>query len=844
MNSGLRTLLHFAWRDGLRHWKQGLFFTLTLFIGLGTLATIRFYSETARDSLDERTQMLLGADLMLHGNQPLEQEFQERLARFPGQQVQESRFLTMARELQQERSRLIQVRGIEAGFPFYGTPEVTPSASWQQLVDSESIIVDESLALQWELNPGSQLQIGNQVFTVSGILKTIPGEPLVTGVFVPRVWVDLKQLTETGLLEQGSISRHFLHLASDDKQAIEQWNQILQQESRDRNLTLESPQTRKEETGTLLGQIESFLSLAGLAALLLGAIGLASATTIYLRAKEQQVALLRCLGVAPLPALFPFIVQMGVLGLAAACGGILFGLFGQILLLDLMAPILPVTVETTFSWARVTEVFFTGILTFILCTAPAVLPLRKLSPLAALRKDYLPTLTSRWKDPLLVAVSGLGVIGFIVLTTLLAPNLVWTFWFLLGTTALLLFLLVSGKLLLKFAASPLFRGLPFVWKHGIANLQRPNNRTLLQILILGTGSVLLLSVWIASHLLLQQASLVRQADDPDMIFFDIQPDQTEGFASLVEELGHPVHELAPVITARLETLNNLHLEQLQNREEGTIEEWAFHREYRLSWRDHLVSNEIVAQGEWIGHWGKADQPVPISVAERVVQALNLKLGDRMLFDIQGISVETYVASIRRVEWRQVQTNFFVIFPTGFLESAPRFYIASLQAGSPEQSTRLQQQIIQQYPNISSVSLGQIMDTIQEILDQASWILNWVGSVSILTGILVLIGTLLGGRQERIREIALWRLLGLEVSGIRKLLAVEYGAIGAIVAVASTLASLVVGAILSYRVFNLPLSYPVSSLLLFIVLLPFVTLVLGWLFGGRIHKESPLTTIMR
>lgn len=842
--NGLRTLLHFAWRDGLRHWKQGLFFTLTLFIGLGTLATIRFYSETARDSLDQRTQMLLGADLMLHSNQPFDSELQARLKRFPGQQAREARLLTMGRELQQDRSRLIQVRGIEAGFPYYGTPEVYPEESWQQLTGSLSIIVDETLALQWELAPGSRLQIGNQIFTVSGILKTIPGEPLVTGVFVPRVWVDLPQLTTTGLLEQGSISRHYVHLASNSQETIQQWTQSLQQDSQSHNLTLESPQSRKEETGTLLGQIESFLSLAGLAALLLGAIGLASATTLYLRAKEQQVALLRCLGVTPLQALFPFIVQMIVLGLGAACGGIVFGLFGQIVLLDLMAPLLPVTVETTFSWVRVVEVLVTGMLTFVLCTAPAVLPLRKLSPLAALRRDYLPVPASRWKDPLLVGISALGVIGFIILTTLLSPNLVWAFWFLLGIAVLLLFLLAVGKTLLKLAGSPLFRGLPFTWKHGITNLQRPNNRTLLQILILGTGSVLLLSVWIASHLLLQQASLVRQADDPDMIFFDIQPDQTEGFTELVEELGHPVHELAPVITARLETLNEANLEDLQAAEEGNIEEWAFHREYRLSWREYLVSNEVITQGEWIGHWGKADQPVPISVAERVVQALNLKLGDRMRFDIQGVPVETYVASIRRVEWRQVQTNFFVIFPTGFLESAPRFYIASLQAGSPEQSTRLQQQILQQYPNISSVSLGQIMDTVQEILDQAAWILNWVGSVSILTGVLVLIGTLLGGRQERIREIALWRLLGLEVSRIRKLLAVEYGAIGIIVVLASILASLVVGGILSYWVFNLPLSYPVSSLLLFALLLPALTLTLGWLFGGRIHKESPLTTLMR
>lgn len=872
MKSEFPTLLRFGWRDGVRHWKQGLFFALTLFIGLGTLATIRFYAETARDSLNRKTQTLLGADLMLSSNHGFEAPFLNKLFTFPGQRSREARLLTMAQETRNGQSRLIQVRGVEAGFPYYGTPDVAPVSAWRDLTQPQPtnsiefthqtvskntpsaasapelttapIIVDESLALQWELNSGDTLQIGQQRFQVIGILRTLPGEPLVTGVFVPRVWVPLQSLEHTGLLEQGSIVRHFIHLASDDKQAIAAWQQTLENEIRNQDIHLESPETRKADTGTLLSQIESFLSLSGLAALLLGAIGLASATHIYLRAKEPQIALLRCIGVAPLKALLPFVLQMVALGGLASCAGIVVGMLGQSVLLNLMAPLLPVDVEPHFSWLRILEVFLTGSLVFILCATPALLPLRHLSPLAALRRNFQGQHHASWKDPLTLTILILAVMGFVGLTIMLTPNLGWAFWFLTGTAALLGFLLLAGKALLAISHSSLFRNLPFVWKHGIANLHRPNNRTLLQILILGTGSVLLLSVLTASHLLLQQASLVRQTDDPDMIFFDIQPDQTEGFSQLVQELGHPINELAPVITARLETLNAKTLSQLQQSDQPPVEEWAFHREYRLSWRDYLVSNESVVAGEWISHWGKADQPVPVSVAERVVQALNLKLGDRMLFDIQGVSVETYVASIRRVEWRQVQTNFFIIFPTGFLEQAPRFYIASLLAGSPEQSTRLQQEIIRKYPNISSVSLGQIMDTVEEILDQAAWILNWVGSVSILTGVIVLIGTLLGGRQERIREIALWRLLGLEVSGIRKLLAVEYGAIGAIVAIASTLAALIVGWILCEWVFRLPLSYPLYSLIAYVLIMPLITLALGWLFGGKIHKESPLTTIMR
>ena len=51
-----------------------------------------------------------------------------------------------------------------------------------------------------------------------------------------------------------------------------------------------------------------------------------------------------------------------------------------------------------------------------------------------------------------------------------------------------------------------------------------------------------------------------------------------------------------------------------------------------------------------------------------------KVGDELVFDVQGVPIKTRIASLREIDWKRFQTNFFVVFPAGVLETAPTFNV--------------------------------------------------------------------------------------------------------------------------------------------------------------------------
>ncbi|HSI82237.1 MAG TPA: FtsX-like permease family protein [Candidatus Methylacidiphilales bacterium] len=285
--------------------------------------------------------------------------------------------------------------------------------------------------------------------------------------------------------------------------------------------------------------------------------------------------------------------------------------------------------------------------------------------------------------------------------------------------------------------------------------------------------------------------------------------------------------------------------------------WALRREYRSSYNDKLRDSEKITKGQWIGRMpGTEPKPgetapaeidlatavVPISVEEKLARDLGVDLGDELVFDVQGLPVKTKVTSLREVNWRRIQTNFFILFPRGALESAPAMHVVVSRVPDAAASAKIQRAMIRSYPSVSTIDMTLVVQTLDSILGKISFVIRFMAMFTVLTGLLVLIASLATGRYQRIQESVLLRTLGASRGQIFRILLAEYLALGALAALTGV--GLAVGAtwVLMAYVFQTGFTPPLTPLLAAMLGLPALTVATGLLMSRGVLNHPPLAVL--
>ena len=267
------------------------------------------------------------------------------------------------------------------------------------------------------------------------------------------------------------------------------------------------------------------------------------------------------------------------------------------------------------------------------------------------------------------------------------------------------------------------------------------------------------------------------------------------------------------------------------------------REYRSTYRDQLREHETLVEGEFVSNSTlDATIPVPVSVEERMVEALQLKLGDSLIWDVQGFSLETIVSSIRKVDWRQMQPNFFVVFPAGVLEAAPANHLIAVRASGTETIATLQGDVVKRFSNISAINLSMVLESLKEIFDKVGFVVRFMASFTILTGLIALVSTVLTSRYQRVRESVLLRSLGASVAQVRRIMGIEYFLLGGIGSLTGVILSLGGAWGITHFVFKIDLYIPWAMTIGTIVMIGLLTLGAGMLNSLGIAKRSPLEAL--
>lgn len=828
-----------AWRDAKASRVRLLLFMASIILGIAAVVSIQLFSANLKDNIQKQSKSLMGADYIIDARQ-VPTERAKAIIDSLQPNASEVNFVSMIAFPKNGGTKLVKVRGLEGNFPFYGTIDTQPVEAASNYQQNGGALVDATLLLQFNIKPGDSIKVGDVTLPIAGALKAIPGSTAVSTSVAPPVVIPYRYIAETKLLQFGSRKEYQYFYKVADTLNLDTFEDKIGPLLDKENADLDTHTSTSRRLGRRYDNVGKFLNLAAFIALLLGCIGIASSVHIYIKEKLRAIAVLKCMGASRLQSFLIFLIQISGIGIVGGLIGSLIGIGLQELFPYILKEFLPFTVEISITAQPILIGISLGLFMSVLF---ALLPLLRtwyVSPLEVLRID-----DQAAQEP--------KSVRFIVFGAILLFLFLFSYWLLNNATFALGFVvatLVTFTVLALIALlfiTTVKRFFPKHWsftaRQSLLNLFRPNNQTVVLVVAIGLGTFLISTLYFTKDILLSKTEVGQTEVNANIIILDVQSQQRDAVEKNILSNGLPILDNIPLVTMRMHKIKDNLVNDLRQDTTRQVRGWILNHEFRTTYRDSLIASEELLEGTWTPEL-KSGAPVVISISDNLAADARVGVGDVIVFNVQGVLMETKVGSIRKVDWGQLQLNFSIVFPKGILEDAPQFNVFTTAAPDEKQSANLQRDLVAQFPNVSVIDLRQVYNIIEDILNKVSWIINFMAFFSILTGIIVLIGSVRTSKYQRIKESVLLRTLGAKNKQILKISALEYVFLGLLGSLVGLLLALVSSLLLALLVFKEPFS---PSYIPFLVFLPGITLLVVLIGLSNIQtvlRSSPLEVLRR
>ena len=840
VKAGNSWLLKMAWRDGKASGRRLMLFMASIILGIAAVVSIQSFSNNLKQNIELQSKTLMGADYLIDSDQLPNEKVQAIIDSLGGAAGMEVKFASMAAFPKSNTTKLVQIRGIDGSFPLYGTFETKPASAANDYIEVGGALVDATLMLQFNLQPGDSVKVGDLTFPIIGSLKSAPGSTAVSASIAPQIVLPYRFIEDTDLIQKGSRVEYNYYFSADPKTDLEKLYKKLDPLLDAENADLDTHTDTSQRMGRRYENVAKFLNLVAFIALLLGCVGIASSVHIYIKEKLRAVAILKCLGATRKQTFSIFLIQIAVMGFFGGLIGTIGGVLLQQIFPIFLQGFLPFEVQISLSMQPIIMGLLLGVFMSILFALSPLLGTWYVSPLQVLRIQEQDNAKSR-KATALVMV---GILLFIFIFSFwLLQNWRYALTFVIGIVVT--FAILAG--IATFFMRSLKKYFPVSWgfiaRQSLLKLFRPNNQTMVLILAIGVGSFLISTLYFTKDILLAKTALENTTQSPNIILFDVQSNQKDAVANSIIPKGLPVIDNIPIITMRMHSIKGRPVNDIRLDTTSNVNQWILNHEFRVTYRDSLIASEELVSGEWIPEATNVG-PVPISLSDNVARDALVVVGDTLVFNVQGVLMETIVGNIRAVDWGRMQLNFSIVFPKGILENAPQFHVLTTNVPNEAISAKLQRELVSKFPNVSIIDLRQVITVIENILDKISWAINFMAFFSILTGIIVLIGSVRNSKYQRIRESVLLRTLGARSNQILKIIALEHLYLGVLGSGIGILLSLLSSQLLAIFVFKTPF---VPTLEPFLILMPGITLlvlVIGLANSRSVIKSPPLQVLRK
>jgi putative ABC transport system permease protein len=844
-----------GWRELRAARAKFLFVILAVAVGVGALTGVRGFSWSFRRMLLKDARTLMAGDLSarIFGLPAAQQQtVLDQLGRRGVERTSITETVTMAAAERAPDPLLISVKAVDPrAYPFYGEVKLEPARPLRAALDARGVAVSSDLLLRMGVKVGDSLRIGGQEFRIVGMVASEPDRMTGTLNVGPRVLITREGLDRTGLITLGSRAseRLLFKLPASGTPDVAEVRAILKKAFPEATLA-DYRETHPIITRGL-DRSTTFLSLIGLIALVIGAMGVASAMHGHLQQRLDSIAVMKCVGGRSGQVIRIYVAQTLLLGLGGGLLGVIFGTVVSSAFPSLIAHYYPIPAAGGIALWPAAQGIAVSCLVTLLFTVPPLLGIRSIRPALIFRRDMEPeaaaqrrrsltALFSREGRPAVLAgaaiLLGTGLVAATLTDGGIRLALRTGFYFTLALSVGLAALAASAWLLLRAVRLVSRRAgarLPGALRHGIANLYRPGNQASAAVVALGVGVMFTLTVFLVQEALLRQIRSSAPPGTPNVFLLDIPAEQRQAIADLIRRQDgvESAPDVTGAVAARINSVDGVSLDQLPLRDYGR----RFLRTRSVTVLKERPPEMEILNGAW---WKPEDRQPLVCVTDEAARILNLKPGSTVEWSIWNRTLRTRVACVERTESLRMSGRFEFLFNPGQIEDFPAIYYGSARV-RPNAVAPLQRIMYQQFPTVSVVNMADVMQTVEEVVDRISVVVRFISAFTILAGAVMLASSVAGTRFRRMREVVILKTLGATRRRIAGIFSVEFLVLGVVAGLMGSLLASGFAALILRYLMQIEFHFDAASNLAAVLVTAALATAAGWAASFPILGRKPL-----
>jgi len=838
-----KTAARIAWRETRASSGRFLFVILAVAAGVGSLTGVRGFSTAFHTMLQRDARSFMAADLTVRTFQlptPRQAALIDQLTKRGIEHTQITETLTMASPMGSSAPLLISVKAVDpAVYPFYGTVKLSPPLELRTTLTPDAVVVADGVLLRLSAKVGDTIRIGGQPYRIVAEITSEPDRMTGSLNVGPRVMISRAGLQRTGLLIPGSRAAERYLFKLPPTTPIGPVRNELSGVFRNALIADYSQAHPLIEQG--LKQSTTFLSLVSLIALVIGALGVATAIQAHLQQKMDSIAVMKCLGAKSAQVLRIYIMQTAGLGLAGSIAGVALGSLVQMAFPILLSRYFQISAVPRFDPISALQGLLVGMLTVLLFTVPPLLGIQYIRPALIFRREM--AMPRNWREMVkrgaASAISGVLILVFVgLLAGWLSEDARIGRYFALAIAAGMASLAVVAWLLLRglrWLSRHLPRSAGPIVRQGIANLYRPGNHAGAAVMALGVGVMFTVTVWIVQRGLIQDVVRTAPPGMPNVYLLDVTQLNKDAVYQLLSSQpgieGKP--ELIGAVSAQIQSIDGVPFERENLR--GVARRYS--RGVSLSPSDQAPRFTVVKEGRW---WTASDHPAEaeVSVGEQAAKILNLHPGSQIVWTTPQRTFASKVVAVHNSESVRLTARVEFFVTSAAVAGLPAIYYGGIRVKAADVAG-LQKAIYDRFPAITVVNMAEVLDTIQSVVDQISLIVRFISGFSILAGAVILASSVAGTRFRRIREVVILKTLGATRARVAKIFSVEFLVIGT---VAGLMGGLLAGGfawLVLNRLLNATTGLDGVPMAVSIAGTALLAIATGWLASYRTLGQKPL-----
>ena len=757
----------YAVRDIKRNFKSLWIIFITLFISLFLLSSIFTIKKSLNYEIETNSKELLGGDLEISsGIHPLSEEIIEKISE-SGQLSQTVKFHTMVSR-EDKGSIFTDIRAIDKYYPLYGSIQTNPKGSFQTLFlggSNPSILINENIQNQFELEIGDNITILNKKFTVQGIILSVPNldGAMIFGEFA---LISKSEFEKFNLTSAGSFLDYDYHLKiKNNENTQQQIKKIKSFINDEKTIKIRTPRDGSQNLRRAINNFFHFLSLVSVSAMFIAGIGISNTFLSFINKKILSIAVQKSLGFFSRTIQLIYFYEILLILFSTSILSYLLGLLSPIIANIFIPASLNIDLQFTLSFLDYFNLFFIGLLVVLIFSIPTLYSINLIKATSLFRNVFQQiNLSFSFGNILFLTILSVLFIVYFIFQT---DEKIYTFFYFISFFAsILVFFIVSFFLIFIFRH--FFNYPSNSFKIAKRNIAAKKSLAPIITISLGIGFTLLLMLsFVASNLKREIAESIPDIA-PDIFFVSVNKDDKERLTLFITTLDqNAIVEFQPVISASFVSLNSVPIDTIIQPNNNSA--WVIEGDRRISWYDNPQTANPITKGEW---WTKNDsEELFISIDSKIASDFRIKINDQITLNILGREIVGTVKNFRKVDYRDLSINFAIIINNSFVDKLPYEYIGTLSSNLS--INEIQSKILKQFPNISVIKIGNILSKVSIILNKILIAVTSISLVIVAIGLIVIISAILVQTNLRTYQNLIYKILGINFSTLVKAACLEF-----------------------------------------------------------------------